>query len=275
LPNWNILMNLMPVFPRLAAAAGIAMAGLLLAAAPSLAQGTPAPNTSLSTEQRKAVVDLIRETLLKNPEIVQEALIELESRNQVAQAQSQKNAVAAEKAVLFENPRSPIAGNPQGDVTIVEFFDYNCGYCKRALDDMRALIKEDGKIKVVLKDFPVLGPESVEASRVAVAVKNQLQGEKYWDFHIKLMGTKGRINGAKAIEVAKESGANIDQLKKDIDSPETRKTIDETVALGDRLSLTGTPAFIVADEVVFGAVGNDALKARIAAVRKCGKTNCG
>jgi protein-disulfide isomerase len=270
-----MLMMPLPAFPRMAAAAGLVMAGFLFAATPSLAQGTPATNTSLSPEQRKAVIDLIKETLLKNPEIVQEALIELESRNQVAQAQSQRNAVAAEKAVLFENPRSPVAGNPQGDVTIVEFFDYNCGYCKRALDDMRALIKEDGKIKVVLKDFPVLGPESVEASRVAVAVKNQLQGEKYWDFHVKLMATKGRINGAKAIEVAKEAGANIDQLKKDIDSPETRKTIDDTVALGDRLSLTGTPAFIVADEVVFGAVGNDALKARIAAVRKCGKTNCG
>jgi protein-disulfide isomerase len=275
LPNWNILMMPLPAFPRIAAAVGFVMAGLLLADSSAHAQSSPAPSTSLSAEQRKAVIDLIRETLLKNPEIIQEALVEIESRNQVAQAQAQKNAVAAEKTVLFENPRSPVAGNPQGDVTIVEFFDYNCGYCKRALDDMRALIKEDSKIKVVLKDFPVLGPESVEASRVAVAVKNQLQGEKYWDFHIKLMATKGRINGAKAIEVAREAGANIEQLRKDIDSPETRKAIDDTVALGDRLSLTGTPAFIVADEVVFGAVGNDALKARIAAVRKCGKTNCG
>lgn len=267
-------MNLLHTLPRLTVAAGVVMAGLFLAGTASVAQGTPPAGASLSAEQRKVVVDLIRETLLKNPEIIQEALIELESRNQLAQAQAQKNAVAAEKAVLFDNPRSPVAGNPQGDVTIVEFFDYNCGYCKRALDDMRALIKEDSKIKVILKDFPVLGPESLEASRVSVAVKNQLQGEKYWDFHIRLMATKGRINGAKALEVAKEIGANIDQLKKDMDSPETRKTIDDTVALGDRLSLTGTPAFVVADEVVFGAVGADALKARIAAVRKCGKTSC-
>lgn len=243
---------------------------LTLAAGPVGAQ-----SASLTPEQKKAVVDLIRETLLKNPEIIQEALIELEARNQQVQSQAQRNAITAEQASLTANPKSPVAGNPQGDVTVVEFFDYNCGFCKRALDDMRILLKEDGKLKVVLKDFPVLGPESVEASRVAIAVKNQLQGDKYWDFHIKLMSTKGRINGAKALEVAKETGVNIDQVRKDMDSAETRKAIEDVVALGDRLSLTGTPAFVLADEVVFGAVGHDVLKAKIAAVRKCGKTNCG
>lgn len=268
-------MTRLPAFTRLAFAFSMILAAGLGIGQPARAQTTPAPGNTFSAEQRKIIVDMIKDTILKNPEIIQEALIELEARNQLAQAQAQKNAVASEKAVLFENPRSPVAGNPQGDVTIVEFFDYNCGYCKRALDDMRALLKDDSKIKVILKDFPVLGPESVEASRVAVAVKNQLQGEKYWDFHIKLMAAKGRINGAKAIEVAKDAGVNIEQLRKDIDSPETRKTIDDTVALGDRLNLTGTPAFVVADEVVFGAVGQDALKAKIAAVRKCGKTSCG
>lgn len=261
---------------RYQAAIALAATGFLMIAAPVLAQQpAPAAPPALSIEQRKAVMDLVRETLLKNPEIIQEALVELEARNQQAQAQAQKNAVATDKAMIFDNPRSPVAGNPQGDVTIVEFFDYNCGYCKKALDDMRALIKEDGKIRLILKDFPVLGPESVEASRVAVAAKAQLQGEKYWEFHARLMASKGRINGAKAMEVARESGANLDQLKKDMDSPETRKTIEDTVALGDRLNLTGTPAFIVADEVVFGAVGTEAIKARVQAVRKCGKTNCG
>jgi protein-disulfide isomerase len=244
---------------------------LFLAAAPVAAQDTG----SLTPQQRQAVIDIIRETLLKNPEIIQEALIELEARNQQAQSQAQRSAIEAEKASLTENPKSPIAGNPQGDVTIVEFFDYNCGFCKRALDDMRALLKEDGKLKVVLKDFPVLGPESVEASRVAIAVKNQLQGEKYWDFHIKLMSTKGRVNGAKALEVARESGANIELVRNDMESADTRKAIEDVVALGDRLGLTGTPAFVLADEVVFGAVGHAALRSKIAAVRKCGKTNCG
>jgi len=245
--------------------AGFVAAGLLFAGASVQAQ-TPA----LNPDQRKAVVDLIRETLLKNPEIIQEAMVELERRNSVAQADAQRNAVLAEQARLVDPKTSAILGNPQGDVTIVEFMDYNCGFCKRALEDVRALAKDDPK----LKDFPILGPDSVEASRVAVAAMTQLQGQKYFDFHNKLMATKGRVNGAKALEIAKEAGADIERLKKEMDSPATRAAIEDTVALGDRLGLTGTPAFIIADEVVFGAVGQAALKAKIEAVRKCGKATC-
>lgn len=249
----------------------LALAGLAfsLAAVPARAQGQ-----ALTPEQRQAVVDLVRETLLKNPEIIQEAMIELERRNQVAQAEAQRNAVTAEKDKLVDPATSIIAANPQGDVTLIEFMDYNCGYCKRALDDVRALAKDDPKLRVVIKDFPILGPDSVEASRVAIAAKNQLQGQKYWDFHNKLMATKGRVNGAKALEIAKDSGADIERIRKEMDSPATKAVIEDTVALGDRLGLTGTPAFIVGDEVVFGAVGAAALKAKIDAVRKCGKATC-
>ncbi|KFC70327.1 DSBA oxidoreductase precursor [Bosea sp. LC85] len=253
--------------------AGLVLGGLglavTLAAGPVQAQGQP-----LSPEQRKAVTDLIRETLLKNPELIQEALVELERRNQVAQAEAQRSAVASEKANLVDPATSIIAANPQGDVTLVEFMDYNCGFCKRALDDVRTLVKDDPKLRVVIKDFPILGPDSVEASRVAIAVKNQLQGQKYWDFHNKLMATKGRINGAKALEIAKEAGADVERARKDMDAPATRAAIESTVALGDRLGLTGTPAFIIGDEVVFGAVGAAALKEKIEAVRKCGKATC-
>ncbi|MGO4672908.1 DsbA family protein [Bosea sp. 2YAB26] len=253
--------------------AGLVLGGLglavTLAAAPVQAQGQP-----LSPEQRKAVTDLIRETLLKNPELIQEALVELERRNQVAQAEAQRSAVASEKANLVDPATSIIAANPQGDVTLIEFMDYNCGFCKRALDDVRTLAKDDPKLRVVIKDFPILGPDSVEASRVAIAVKNQLQGQKYWDFHNKLMATKGRINGAKALEIAKDAGADVERARKDMDAPATRAAIESTVALGDRLGLTGTPAFIIGDEVVFGAVGAAALKEKIEAVRKCGKATC-
>lgn len=247
--------------------------GLAVATAPALAQ-TQTPASGLTAEQRKAVVALIRETLLQNPELIQEALVELERRNTVAQAEAQRNAVTAEKAKLVDPATSAIVGNPQGDVTIVEFMDYNCGFCKRALEDVRALAKEDPKLKVVIKDFPILGPDSVEASRVAVAAMTQLTGPKYFDFHNKLMGVKGRINGAKALEIAKESGADIERLKKDMDSAQTKAVIEDTVALGDRLGLTGTPAFILGDEVIFGAVGQAALKQKIEAVRKCGKATC-
>jgi protein-disulfide isomerase len=152
--------------------------------------------------------------------------------------------------------------------------DYNCGFCKRAMEDVTALAKADPKLRVVLKDFPILGPDSVEASRVAVAAKAQLQGQKYFDFHNKLMAVKGRVNGAKALEIAKESGADIEKLKKEMEAPATKAAIEDTVALGDRLGLTGTPAFIIGEEIVFGAVGQAALKQKLDSVRRCGKTEC-
>ncbi len=244
----------------------VASAGAIVA--PASAQG-------LSPEQRAAVEAIVKDVLLKNPEIIQEALVELEKRQQQAQIDQQKQLLVTERAAIFDAPKSSVAGNPQGDVTLVEFFDYNCGFCKRSLTDLQELIKQDPKLKIVLRDFPVLGADSVEASRVAIAVKNQIRGEKYWAFHVALMNQRGRVNGAKALEVAKEHGANLDQVRRDMESAETRSAIEETVVLGDRLGLTGTPAFVIADEIVFGAVGVDQIKSRIDSVRKCGKTNCG
>lgn len=251
------------------ALAGAALSALLLAAAPVAAQ-TPA----LSPDQKQAIEALIRETLLKNPEILQEAFAELEKRNAVAQAEAQGRAVATEMATILDPAKSSVVGNPQGDVTLVEFFDYNCGFCKRSLEDLRTMMKDDPKLKVVLKEFPVLGPDSLEASRVAVAVKSQISGQKYWDFHVKLMATRGRINGEKALEVAKEFGVDVARAKKDAAEAAVKAVIDDTVALGDRLGLTGTPAFVIGNEVVFGAVGTEALKGKIAAVRQCGKATC-
>jgi protein-disulfide isomerase len=250
----------------------------LLAACASIALSAPQPanaQQSFSADQRTALEAIVKEVLLKNPEIIQEALVELERRQQQAQVDAQKQVLVTERAAIFDAPKNAVAGNPQGDVTLVEFFDYNCGFCKRSLVDLQELIKGDPKLRVVLKDFPVLGADSVEASRVAIAVKNQLKGEKYWNFHVALMGVRGRVNGAKALEVAKEQGANLDQVRKDMESAETRAAIEETVVLGDRLGLTGTPAFIIADEIVFGAVGVEQIKTRIDAVRKCGRSNCG
>ena len=268
-----ISLPLLSFSARTGARFSLALGAIAVAAGLSLAPAA-AQTAPLSPEQRKAVVDIVRETLLKNPEIIQEALVELEKRNATEQAQAQANAVASEKARLVDPATSVIIGNPQGDVTLVEFMDYNCGFCKRAMEDVRALAKDDPKLKIVIKDFPILGPDSVEASRVAVAAKNQLSGQKYFDFHVKLMATKGRVNAAKAMEVAKEAGADMARLQKDMDAPATRATIEDTVALGDRLGLTGTPAFILGDEVVFGAVGQAALKQKIESVRKCGKATC-
>src|SRR5690606_2026984 len=146
--------------------AGAAALAMLTAAPPVLAQ-------SFSGEQRKDIERIIREYLISNPEVLQEAVAELEKRQVAAEAHRTRSAVNANRDALFNSPHHVALGNPQGDVTLVEFFDYNCGYCKRALSGMVELLKTDSKLKVVLKEFPVLGPGSIEAAQVAVAVRMQ------------------------------------------------------------------------------------------------------
>jgi protein-disulfide isomerase len=253
-----------------AAKAGAALATLVfLAAPPAAAQSNP-----LSDPQKKAVEQIVRDFLLTNPEVIQDAIVELERRQQEAQKTAQKGALESERNTLLHSPRAYVVGNPSGDVTLVEFFDYNCGYCKRALADLRTIMKADAKLRVVLKDFPVLGPESVEASRVGLAVKQQLGGEKLFDYHIRLMETRGRVNGERAVQVAKEMGLDMPRLQKDMDHPDVRAALQENMTLGDKLGLTGTPAFVIGDEVVSGAVGVEPLRKIVASTRQCGKATC-
>ena len=230
--------------------------------------------SAFDAQQRQAIEQIVKDYLIKNPEVLQEAITELERRQQQEQKSAQVVALKEEREKLLNSPRSIVAGNPSGDVTLVEFFDYNCGYCKRALSDIKALMKVDPKLRVVLKDFPVLGPESVEASRVGLAVKQQIKGDKLFEYHTKLMETRGRVNGERALAVAREMGLDVDRLKKDMDSPEVRDTLQENVGLGDRLGLSGTPAFVVGDEIIGGAVGLEPLRQTIAGVRQCGKATC-
>jgi protein-disulfide isomerase len=254
--------------PRRLAFAGLAAASLCFGAAPAMAQ-----SQALSPEQRKAVVELIRETLMKNPDLVMDALYEHERRSQEAQLAAQRKAIS-DVATLVDPATSIIAGNPKGDVTLIEFMDYNCGFCKRGLEDVVALVKADPNLKVVVKDFPFLGPGSEEASRVAFAAKKQLSGERYWDFHLKLMRSKGQMNFARALEIARESGADVARLKKDAETDEVREAIGKVVELGRQIGIQGTPAYVVGDELVSGAVGEAVLKQKIDSVRKCGKTDC-
>jgi protein-disulfide isomerase len=151
---------------------------------------------------------------------------------------------------------------------MVEFFDYNCGYCKRAMSDMLDLIKNDSNLKFVLKEFPVLGEGSVEAARVAVAARMQdSTGKKYIEFHQKLLGGRG-ADKARALAVAKEVGFDMPRLERDMGSDEVKKTIDENMKLAEALGVNGTPSYVVGQEVVVGAVGLDALREKISAERK-------
>ena len=246
------------------------LAGLLGVSPAAVAQ----PAGPFTDQQKQAIGEVVRDYLLKNPELLQEVMAELEKRQSEQQRVAQAGALKESRQTLLNSPHSIVAGNAQGDVTLVEFFDYNCSYCKRALADVRTLAKADPKLRLVLKDFPVLGPDSVEASRVSLAVKNQLQGEKLFDYHVKVMETRGRVNGERALTVAKEMGVDMARLQKDMEAPDIRTALQENVGLGDKLGLTGTPAFIVGDEIIAGAVGLDPLKQVVASVRKCGKANC-
>lgn len=246
----------------------LVLAGVAVAA-PAMAQ-----KADFSDQQRQAIGEIVRDYLLKNPELLQEVIAELEKRQAENQRVAQASALKETRQPLLSAPHSLVVGNPSGDVTLVEFFDYNCGYCKQALTDVQTLVKSDPKLRVVLKDFPVLGPDSVEASRVGLAVKNQLQGEKLFDYHTKLLGTRGRVNGERALSLAKDMGLDMARLQKDMASAEVRGALQENAGLGDKLGLTGTPAFIIGDEVIPGAVGLEPLKQVVANVRQCGKANC-
>jgi protein-disulfide isomerase len=265
----------MPVRPRLLAPLAVL---LLLAAvpAPAPAQGSSTSAASnVAPAQRIEIESIIHEYLLAHPEVLQEALAELEKRQAAADAEKHQAAVKDNAKDLFNSSRQVVIGNAQGDATMVEFFDYNCGYCKRAMSDMFDLLKNDPKLKIVLKEFPVLGPGSVEAAQVAVAVRMQDKtgGKKYLEFHQKLLGGRGQADRARAIAVAKEVGLDMAQLDKDMKSDEVRSTLEENFHLAETLGLNGTPSYVIGDDVVIGAVGLDTLKEKVSTAR-CGKATC-
>jgi protein-disulfide isomerase len=239
----------------------------LAAAAVIALAGAPAAAQTFSAPQRGEIEKIVRDYLLAHPEVLQEAFNELQKRQQQAELEVARSAIKNHSDVLFNSPRQVTLGNPNGDVTFVEFFDYNCGYCKRALADMIQVMKSDPKVKVVLKEFPVLGPGSVEAAQVAVAVRMQ-DPKKYLDFHQRLLGGRGQADKARALAAAKEAGLDIARIERDMKSPEVEKTIDESKTLAEALNLNGTPSYVIGNDVVIGAVGFAALAEKIKAARQ-------
>ena len=250
-------------FRSLLLGAGVALAAL---SSPVLAQGTP---------PRAEIEAIIKDYLIKNPEVIQEALIELDRRQRDAETQARARVLKDDGGLIYKSKHNAVVGNPNGDVTIVEFFDYNCGYCKRGLADLQRLVKEDPKVRVILKDFPILSPQSRDAAAVAVVVKGLVKPEVYWDFHGKLMAKTGGIGKPQAIEVATSLGVDAARIEKELLRPDIAEAFAETRKIADSLGLTGTPSYILADDVVVGAVGYDQLKERVENVRKCGKNVCG
>jgi len=244
----------------------------ILIAVPAAA---PARAQSFTGDQRGEIERIVREYLLSHPELLQEVMSELEKRQAVAEAEKHRTAVKQYSEVIFSSPRQVTLGNTQGDVTVVEFFDYNCGYCKRAMSDMLDLMKNDAKLKFVLKEFPVLGEGSMQAAQVAAAVRMQDKsgGKKYLEFHQKLLTGRGPADKARALAVAKEIGLDVARIEKDMAGDEVKATIEESFKLAEALGLNGTPSYVVGTDVVIGAVGANTLKEKINSAR-CGKATC-
>ncbi|MEH6950493.1 DsbA family protein [Nitrobacter sp. NHB1] len=246
-----------------------ALFALALGAAPVAASAQ-----SFSDSQRGEIEQIVKSYLLAHPEILEDVSAELSKRQSAAEALKHEAAVTKNADAIFNSPRGVTLGNKNGDVSFVEFFDYNCGYCKRAMADMLELLKSDPKLKVVLKEFPVLGPGSVEAAQVAVAVRMQdPDGKKYLDFHQRLLGERGHADKTHALAAAKAAGLDMARIEKDMSSPEVRATLEQNFKLAESMGMNGTPSYVIGKQVVVGAVGLDTLKEKINTAR-CGKASC-
>lgn len=247
------------------------IAALALAATLGASALNIAPAFAFTDAEKTEIGTIVRDYLLKNPEVLQEVITELEKKQAQQDAAGRATALKDMKGLIYDSPRGVVAGNPKGDVTLVEFFDYNCGYCKQALEDVNKLMKADPNLKVIFKEFPVLGKPSVEAAQVAVAVR-MVAPDKYLAFHNALLATRGTADRAKALQAAKDVGIDPAAIQKVASSPELNATLDESMKIAQALSLNGTPSFIVGDDVVIGAVGYDKLKTAIDDQRKAAKS---
>lgn len=245
----------------------------LLVGGLALAATATAPLAMAQTMDKAAIEAIVHDYIIAHPEVIEEAMTALEKKQQADAAASQAKLIGERGNALFDSPRQVVLGNPKGDVTMVEFFDYNCGYCKKALGDTLALIDKDPNLRIVLKEFPVLGPGSVEAAKVAVAV-NKVAPEKYLDFHKRLLGQRGQADRAKAIEAAMAAGIDASRLDRAMADKEVGATLEEVYGLASGLGLSGTPSYVVGGEVVPGAIGYDKLRQRIADARCTATKKC-
>ncbi|MEZ5932509.1 MAG: DsbA family protein [Alphaproteobacteria bacterium] len=236
--------------------AGFAALIAAFAAQQSLADEA-APATDLPVEQ---VEKIVRDYLMREPEIIYQALEELQRRQAAEQAERQKQMLVSRKDELLNDPATPVAGNLEGDVTLVEFFDYRCGYCRRVLSSMQALMEDDANLRVVFKELPVLGEDSVRAARASLAGQMQDKG-RYMDFHLALMSAQD-LSADAIRKIAADVGLDPDRLEQDMASEDITKAIDANYKLASALGIEGTPAFVVGETLVPGAVD----KARLAAL---------
>ncbi|MGA2495993.1 MAG: DsbA family protein [Roseiarcus sp.] len=218
------------------------------------------------------VGEIVKQYFIAHPEAVRDILAEFVKHRAAGPAGGaavdRSAAIAGVAQQLFSSPHQVTLGNPNGKVTLVEFFDYSCGYCKRALPDMLTLLKDDPELRIVLKEFPILGPGSTDAARVAIAVRMQdPDGKRYLAFHQTLLGEPGPATKEKALAAALDGNFDLARIEQDMASDEVGATLGEDMKLAAALSVSGTPAYVIGKGVVVGVVGVAALKERIAQAR--------
>jgi protein-disulfide isomerase len=226
-----------------------------------------------SPEQKRAIEGIVKDYLIANPEIFVEVQGALEAKMAKEEAEKTKGLVAENAKELYHHPDAPVAGNTSGDITVVEFFDYNCGYCKHGFADIAKLIEQDKNVRFVFKEFPILRDESEQASKVALAAR--MQG-KYWEVHRELITAKGLVNEAVALKAAEKLGLDMTKLKADMASPEVKAELDRVKELAKKMSINGTPHFLVGDRAIGGAPDNlyDMLSGYVSDFRKSGCAYC-
>ncbi len=243
---------------RLAAVAVAALMGFASAAQAQEEQ-------PLNPKQVEAVKKIVREYIMANPDIIRDAIEALREKQRLEAEEEARKALVDRTKEIFEDPDAPVLGNPQGDVALVEFFDYRCTYCKTVAEVVFEIAKADGKLRLVFKELPILGPESVFASRAALAARAQ---NKYEDFHRAMMKLRGVVNEDSILKTAQSVGLDMDKLKKDMSAPAVDEQLKRNMELARALDISGTPAFIIGDRIIPGVIDGDTMKKLIEQSRK-------
>ncbi len=221
----------------------------------------------MTDEERLLFRSEVRNYLMDNPEVLIEAINVLERRQADAQAAGDVSLIQTNADAIFSDGHSIVGGNPDGDITIVEFMDYRCGYCRKAHPEVTELLETDGNIRFVVKEFPILGEQSVLASRFAIAVAAVEGDEAYWDVHDELMTLRGEVSEQGLSDMSEEKGWDTRSIFTEMNSPKTEQIIAENRALAQRLQINGTPSFVFQDEMVRGYVPLDGMQEIVAKVR--------
>lgn len=242
-----------------------------LLAGAALLSALPSPPASaqevFTAEQSEAIGAEVRRYILDNPEIIIEAVRVLEERRRLADEDRRRQVMGQLGDEIRNDGYSFVGGDPEGDITVVEFLDYRCGFCRRAHPHIRELLQDDPKIRYVIKEFPILGPDSVVAAKAALAALEQDDGAHYFEFNDMLMTQGGPMNKAVILRLAKRAGLDTDELERRMEAPEIQERIDRTHALAEQLGITGTPSFIVGEQVVPGFVEKDMMAQIVAQQR--------